>query len=71
VGGGKKMEDKLTLSVEEAAKLLGIGRNLCYDRVKTGEIPVIKIGRRLLVPRSALEKLLANPKPLNLTPAGE
>ena len=53
---GKGKEDKLTLSVEEAAKLLGIGRNLCYDRVKTGEIPVIKIGRRLLVPRLALEK---------------
>jgi excisionase family DNA binding protein len=59
--------DKLTLTVEEAAKLLGIGRNLCYDRVKTGEIPAIKIGRRLLVPRSALEKLLNDPKPLNLT----
>lgn len=64
---GGEMEDKLTLSVEETAKLLGIGRNLCYDRVKTGEIPVIKIGRRLLVPRSALEKLLAEPKSLNLT----
>ena len=63
-----KMEDKLTLSVGEAAKLLGIGRNLAYDRVKTGEIPVIKIGRRLLVPRRALEKLLEEPKPLNLTP---
>jgi excisionase family DNA binding protein len=55
---GKRMEGKLTLSIEEAAKVLGIGRNLCYDRVKTGEIPVIKIGRRLLVPRRALEKLL-------------
>ncbi len=64
---GKEMEDKLTLSVAETAKLLGIGRNLCYERVKTGEIPVIKIGRRLLVPRSALEKLLANPKPVNFT----
>lgn len=63
------MEDKLTLSIEEAAKLLGIGRNLCYDRVKTGEIPVIKIGRRLLVPKKALEKLLAEPQPLNLTSA--
>ncbi|MBA7659632.1 hypothetical protein ES703_67617 [subsurface metagenome] len=63
--------DKLTMSVEEAAKKLGIGRNLCYDRVKTGEIPVIKIGKRLLVPRSALEKLLADPKPLNLTPAAK
>ena len=59
------MEGKLTLSVEEAAKVLGIGRNLCYDRVKTGEIPAIKIGRRLLVPRRALEKLLEEPKPLN------
>jgi len=65
------MEEKLTLSVEEAAKVLGIGRNLCYDRVKTGEIPVIKIGRRLLVPRAALEKPLADPKPLNLTPAAK
>ena len=61
------MEDKrLTLTIGETAKLLGIGRQLAYDRVKTGEIPVIKIGRRLLVPRSALEKLLANPKPFNL-----
>jgi len=48
------MEDeRLTLSVEEAARLLGIGRNLCYERVKTGEIPAIKIGRRLLVPRAS------------------
>ena len=61
------MEDKQTLSVEEAAKVLGIGRNLCYERVKTGEIPVIKIGRRFLVPRMALEKLLADPPTPNLT----
>jgi len=65
------MESKLTYNVEETAKILGIGRNLCYDRVKTGEIPVIRIGRRLLVPRRALEKLLEDPKPLNLTPAGK
>ena len=65
------MEDKLTLSIEEAAKVLGIGRNLCYERVKTGEIPVIKIGRRLLVPKRALEKLLEEPQPLTLTRAGK
>ena len=65
------MEDKLTLSIGECAKVLGIGRNLCYDRVKTGEIPAIKIGRRLLVPRSALEKLLADPKPFDLTPTSK
>jgi len=60
------MEERLTLSVVEAAKVLGIGRNLCYDKVKTGEIPVIKIGRRLLVPRSALEKLLEQGQPVIL-----
>jgi len=55
------MAGKLTLSVPEAAKLLGISRGLCYERVKTGDIPVIKIGRRLLVPKRALEKLLEEP----------
>ena len=54
--------ERLTLTVEETAKILGIGRQLAYDRVKTGEIPVIKVGRRLLVPRRALEKLLEEPK---------
>lgn len=63
--------EKLTLTVDEAAKILGIGRQLAYDRVKTGEIPAIKIGRRLLVPKKALEKLLGEPKPLNLTPAAK
>lgn len=58
------MGEKLTLSVEEAAKALGIGRNLCYDRVKTGEIPVIKVGKRLLVPRAALERLLEEGRPV-------
>jgi len=61
--------ERLTLTVEETAKILGIGRQLAYDRIKTGEIPVIKIGRRLLVPRRALEELLEEPKPLNLAPS--
>ena len=50
--------ERLTFTIDETARLLGIGRQLAYDRVKTGEIPAIKIGRRLLVPRSALQKLL-------------
>ena len=55
-------EERLTLTVNEAAKLLGIGRQLAYDRIKAGQIPAIKIGRRLLVPRRALEKLLDRPQ---------
>ena len=56
---------KLTLTVVETAKILGIGRQLAYEKVKTGEIPVIKIGRRLLVPRRALEKLLEQGQAIN------
>lgn len=58
-------EERLTLTIEETARLLGIGRQLAYNRVKTGEIPVLKIGRRLLVPRIALEKMLQEPKTIN------
>ena len=60
-------EERLTLTIEETARLLGIGRQLAYDRVKTGEIPVLKIGRRLLVPRIALEKMLEEPGILKLS----
>jgi excisionase family DNA binding protein len=52
-------DDRLTTTVEEAAALLGIGRNTAYEAVRRGEIPTIKIGRRLLVPRAALDRMLA------------
>jgi excisionase family DNA binding protein len=50
---------RLTLTVEEAAHALGIGRNSAYEAIRTGDIPSIRIGRRRLVPRAALEKKLA------------
>ena len=70
---GVETGEKLTLTIRETAKLLGIGRNLCYDLAKRNElpVPVLRCGRRLLVPRRALEKLLDEPKTLNLTPAGK
>jgi excisionase family DNA binding protein len=48
----------LTYTVEEAAKLLRIGRNQGYEAAKSGELPTIKIGKRILVPRAALERML-------------
>jgi excisionase family DNA binding protein len=48
----------LVIPVPEAAKLLGIGRNTAYEAVARGEIPSIRIGRRLLVPVAALERFL-------------
>lgn len=47
-----------TLSIVEAAKRLGIGRNQAYEAAQRGEIPNIKIGKRILVPRLAFERML-------------
>lgn len=53
------MPDRLTLSIEEAAYMLGIGRGLAYELARTGQIPVLRLGRRMLVPRQQLEAMLA------------
>lgn len=54
------MEDcRLTVTVLEAAQRLGISRGLAYEAVHRGELPTIRIGKRILVPRIALELLLA------------
>jgi len=47
-----------TTTIAEAAKRLHIGRNQAYEAAHRGELPVIKIGKRLLVPTIALERLL-------------
>ena len=51
--------NKKVYTVEETAVALGIGRNSAYQGVKTGEIPSIKIGGRILVPTKALERKLS------------
>ncbi len=50
---------KRTYTLQEVAEMLGIGRNNAYRAAQAGEIPTIRIGRRLLVPKAALEKMLA------------
>ena len=42
----------------EAAEMLGISRNFGYELVKQKKLPVIRFGKRLLIPRAALEKML-------------
>jgi excisionase family DNA binding protein len=50
---------RLTMTVEEVARALGISRAFAYEAVHRGEIPHIRIGRRMLVPRAALARVLA------------
>ena len=53
-------EEPYTLTIEEAARRLGIGRSLAYDLARRDELPVkvLRLGRRLVVPRPALERVL-------------
>lgn len=51
--------ERQTVTVGEVARMLGIGRNSAYEAVRRGEIPTLRIGKRILVPRAALEGLLA------------
>ena len=48
------LKTKLTLSVREAAALIGISRGKVYGLIRDGEIPVIHIGQRMAIPRQAV-----------------
>lgn len=55
---GVQPAERQTLTVEEAARVLGISRSSAYEAVRRGELPIVRIGRRYVVPRVALERLL-------------
>jgi len=48
------LEDRITLTVEEVAALLGLGRTAAYEAARRGEIPSRRLGRRVIVPVPAL-----------------
>lgn len=50
-----------TVSVEYAARELGIGRTTLYGAIKRGEVPVLRIGRRIVIRRATLTRLLTDP----------
>ncbi|MGC4192907.1 MAG: helix-turn-helix domain-containing protein [Thermomicrobiales bacterium] len=52
--------DRLTLNIEDVARLLGINRSTAYDLARRDSlpVPVIRLGRRMVVSRRAMETLL-------------
>jgi excisionase family DNA binding protein len=48
-----------TLRVEQAAEILGISRAVAYIYARDGTLPTIRLGKRLLVPKAAIDKLFA------------
>ena len=60
------LAERATITVEEAAQVIGIGRTAAYEAVRRGELPVRRLGRRLVVPVPALLVWLgATPAPTN------
>ena len=57
------MTTSRTMSVPEAGRVLGLCRNGAYNAAARGEIPVIRIGRKLRVPVRALERMLEETRP--------
>ena len=53
-----KDADRLVITVPEAGYLLGISRATAYVLASQGRIPVIKLGKRLVVPKAGLERML-------------
>ncbi|TYQ13093.1 UNVERIFIED_CONTAM: excisionase family DNA binding protein [Acetivibrio alkalicellulosi] len=50
--------EKLVYTVTETAKLLNIGMNKAYDLINQQQIPNVRVGRKILIPKQALEKWL-------------
>ena len=50
--------ERLAYSVDEAARLTGLSRDLLYDQMRRGRLPYVKIGRRRLITRQHLEQFL-------------
>ena len=58
IGAARRLaKERLVYSVAEAGALLGISRAFAYELVARGELPVIRLGRRRLVPKAALNAL--------------
>ena len=55
---GSADDKRLVIDVPEAGALLGLSRNASYMAAKNGDIPTIRIGRLLKVPKAALDRLL-------------
>ena len=56
------IDNRLCITVPEAAEMLGISRNHCYKLVKEGVIPSIRLGGRIVIPKIGLDKKLAEAK---------
>jgi excisionase family DNA binding protein len=58
-------QESLVWSVEQAGRLLGISRAHAYELIARGDLPHLRLGRRVVVPKHAIEMLLAQVDPIS------
>jgi excisionase family DNA binding protein len=56
----KTSSERAVYSPEEAGEILGLGRNSTYDAIRRGEIPSLRVGKRILIPKIGIERMLAD-----------
>lgn len=54
--------DQLVLTVEEAAKMLRVSRAFAYELVARGDLPHLRLGRRIVIPHAALKRMIEHGK---------
>ena len=65
------MTDERLLTVPEAASMLRIGRNLAYELVARGELPALRLGRVIRIPRGALNDWVRESAGRGIEPGNE
>lgn len=58
-----ELRSRASLTVEEAAATLGIGRSSAYAAVRSGELPHVRLGKRVIIPASAILRMLDADQP--------
>ena len=64
-------ETKFAMTIEEASKYMGIGRNTMRNLVEWGKLPVLKVGRKVLIKNDILEKFMEVNEGKNLRDKGD
>ncbi len=54
------MDERPVLTVSEAAELLGVSRAFAYELVVCGELPAVRLGRRIMIPRVGIQRIIEN-----------
>ena len=64
------MTEPYAISIAEAADRLGVSKSYLYQLAKEGRLPVVRLGRRVLVPVESLQGLLTSPQTTATLPPG-